>query len=131
MKLGYPDSLLTYCERESQSGFDVKYSEKSERIINQEKLGIEKYTVFDTQLINAGDIFEKDPVNRHLHANSYEREILKIMAQYFGIQDVRGYVNGGNEESNFIGYYWNRNYLSGKRKEALLSISEHLDSLNS
>lgn len=57
--------------------------------------------MFDSALINVGDVWVEDPINRFLHANDYERKILKLMGDYFGIKDVRGYVNSGSDESNF------------------------------
>lgn len=66
MKLGYPDSLMLYSERENEAGFDIKFSTESKRIIDQERLGIKKNSIFDTGLINVGDIFVNDPINRYL-----------------------------------------------------------------
>lgn len=52
------------------------------------------------------------------------------MGDYLGIDNVRGYVNSSPEESNFISYYWNRNYLQMKRFIQIQKMKKESESQN-
>ena len=109
-KMGYPVSLLTYLG-----------------VVDNTIFGIQQKSLANILLNNVGDP-EKDSETSLLEVKKHEREIIKILAEFYGLDKdgAKGYVTTGGTEGNFAALWWSKRYLISKALEKLVAADDEV-----
>lgn len=109
-KMGYPVSLLTFLG-----------------IVDNSVLGIKSGSIANILLNNVGDPF-KDSETSLLEVKKHEREIISILARYYGLNsdEIKGYVTTGGTEGNFAALWWTKRYLINMGLDKLIATDNVL-----
>ncbi len=109
-KMGYPVSLLSYLG-----------------LVDNTIFGIKQNGIANVLLNNVGDP-DKDSETSLLEVKKHEREIISILAQFYGLakDGAKGYVTTGGTEGNFAALWWSKRYLISMALEKLVAADDEV-----